>query len=401
MSMSNIATYKPLCKIDIRHAYYLHPVQAGPAAWIAAADRPNALTTAMQESLGTDNSATDFEIIASKESAAILNHHKMVVRQNSNGLELWIRTQQESADSFRPAVLFNQPLKLSFALYLKNPSFLNFTQNEDGNNTQKTWYFANTSGNRFGNTNYLNINPESLFPPQNYASSSDRVDMFSGAIPIDVSNLQLTGIRFKLEGAFGMEDFRFLPVEGDTHVAMCRIQPAQIPAGLYNLRAFRNNNTEITALRRRIFWNPGAFALNPFAIIEIFHHPAVVSEAFRLVDDTQHLLFPTYTIWWQNRSLYWRYIFDTEQPAPDTENSMCGVRPEIPGNRKQFISKERLPLSSRYRPMRYCIANGNNSSEEILLPNPDPDRIYPENGEYVAEVYMSKLNYNKVIPNIT
>lgn len=403
--MSQNVTYKPLCKIDIRHAYYLHPVQDNSAAWIPSADRPNALTTAMQEALGTDHSAAvdvakDLEIIASKESAAFMNHHKMVVRQKNDGLELWIRAQKGSANSFRPAILFNAPFKLTFALYIKNSSFFNFTQHEDGNGVQKVWYFANTSGNRFGNTNYLNVSPPELSPPQNYASASDRVEIFRNAIPIDISALQLAGIRFKLEGAFNVEEFRFQAAEGASRLTLCNIQPAQMPAGLYNVRAFRNNTTEIAALQRKVFWNPGTLASTPFAVIEIFHQPESTPAAFRLLDGEQRLLSPTYTLWWQNRSLYWRYIFDVEQPAPDINNPMCSVRPEIPGNRKLFVSKERLPLLRRYQPMRYCVANGS-STEEILLPNPEPDRIYPENGAYFAEVYMGPTDYNKLIPNIT
>jgi hypothetical protein len=405
--MSKIVTYRPMCKIDIRHAYYLHPIQAAADAWIGAEGRLNSLTTAMQEALSAENAATnrftvgkDLEIIALPDTTRLMHRHKIVPRLVNDAWELWIRAQDIGAQQYRPFIPIEVPFKLTFAILLKNRSFVHFTQSDETDGNGKIWYFSNTSGNRFGNTNYLNTSPSALSPPQNYASSLDRVDYANNAINLDVSGLQLTGIRFRLENFSYREDFRFQPDEGQTHVSVCRIQPIQMPTGLYTLRAFRNNNMEITSLKRRIFWNRDASPIQPFAIIELFHQPENMSADFLLTDNEQRLLSPTYTLWWQSRSLYWRYIFDSDQPAPDVANPLCGVKPETPENLRQFISKDRLPFSQRYRHMRFCVANGNNP-EEILLPNPQPDRIYAENGEYFAEVYMGKTDYNKLIPNIT
>jgi len=124
-----------------------------------------------------------------------------------------------------------------------------------------------------------------------------------------------------------------------------------------------------------------------FSIVEICHRPGLGHYA--LFDAAQNLLSPVYTLWWQNRLTYWRYLFDKDQPAPVAGSD---VKPDGTGQNR-LVTEKPFPLQNRYRPVRYFISAG----EQALLPNPEPYRIYPEGKDFFSEVYMNKIDFKKRI----
>lgn len=401
--MSAVVTYRPLFKVCLWHAYYLHPVEMAAGDMIDPVGRPNALKTSKQEEITANQSlvarysiADDFYIEPSAATAALLAKRRMKLVLDAHGFSLWLRARKIAADHYQPFLPLDEPVKLTFAIRVKNPAFFNFTQLDPGNPLEAVYYFSNLANNRSGNTNYLNVNIPPVAPPRNYASSPDRAPIRAGGLSLDVSALQTDFVRVMIGNPFHTATFVFEKDADENALATCRPDIRKLPSGLYELSAFARNGNEIPALKQRFFWNAGDLPADTFAVLEMIHLPGSPPSPYAWAGADQRLLSPVYTLWWQNRSTFWRYLFDTAQPAPDATNPVCNVKVETPGNTARLVSKDRLPLLNRYRKVRYCTTGGNN--EEILLPNPDANRLYPEGNEFFSEVYMSKIDYQKIIP---
>jgi hypothetical protein len=399
--MSNVLTYRPLCKVCLWQAYYLHPADINPGDLIDANGRPNTLKTVKQEEFAADADATrkysvaeDLEITPSATTQKIMQQAKMVFRVENSGFSLWLRVKPVAANNFQPFIPLDAPFKLTFVLRVKNPAFFNFT-NIDGNNPLgSVYYFSNLAGNRFANTNYLNTTPPQLSPPQNYASALDRVPFLANNLSVDVSTLQTDFVQFKLTGSLASTEIVFEKAEEEDFLRTCQFVPRELPSGVYERKAFARNGSEIPSLKRTFFWNKGDVPADAFGVVELFHLPGNPTTTYSLLATDQRLLSPVYTLWWQNRSTFWRYLFDTNQ-SPDAANPACSVKLETPGVANQLLSKTKQPLVNKYRKMLFRKVN---SSEEILLPNPAPDRVYPEGADYYSEIHLNKTDFDKIIP---
>ena len=397
--MSSLTTYRPLCKVCQWHAYYLHPVDMAVGDLISPSGRPNALKTAKQEEITSNTSlsaqnllSNDLLICPSGQTQRLMERGKMVLREESSGFSIWLRAQKNGAN-FQPFAPLGTPFKLTFGITVRNTAFFNFTLHEVKGGV---YYFSNRTNNRFLSTNYLNANPPQTSPPQNYASAADRFALRSGGLVLDISTvLQTDFLRFVLTNDLHSTEFVFEKGADEAFLTKCHIAPQGTPSGLYELKAFGKSGLEIAALKQTFFWNGGDLPPDIFGIIEIFHLPGGALGSYSLLDAEQRLLSPIYTLWWQNRSTFWRYLFEKNQPAPDGNNAACHVRSEAPN---RFVTKERMPLLSRFRAVRLVTTPAGNN-EEILLPNPSPERIYPEGADDYSEIQMNRTDF-KVIQGI-
>jgi len=403
--MNNVLTYRPLCKVCLWQAYYLHPVEIAVGDLIDPMNRPNALKTAKQEEIASNPAATrkytvseDLDIMPSGETEWIMQHTKMAFRAENSGFSIWLRARAIAANKFQPLVPLDAPFKLTFVMHAKNPAFFNFTNIDSNNPSGSVYYFSNLANNRFSNSNYLNATAAQLSPPQNYASALDRVPFLGNALSVDVAALQTDFVRFVLTSPLSSAEFIFEKAADEAFLSACPIEPRGLPSGLYALTAFARNGIEIVALKKNFFYRGADIPADAFGMIEIFHLPGIDLGSYSLLGADQQLLGPVYTLWWQNRSTFWRYLFDQNQPAPDAANAACHVQFETPGIQNRLLSKTKQPLVNRYRKM--CFRKPN-STEEILLPNPAPDRIYPEGTDYYSEVHLNKTDFNKIIPGIS
>ena len=398
--MNNARTYRPFFQLCLWQAYYLHPAEIDAGDLIDATGRPNAIKTLKQEEFAADPARTknysvndDLEITPSGTSERIMQKANILYRAESSGFSLWLRARAMSAGKFQPHVPLDTPFKLTFAIRAKNPAFFNFTDLDTNTPTGAVYYFSNRADNRFLNTNYLNATPAQLSPPQNYASALDRVPVRANTLSVDVAALQTDFVRFVLINPLTPAEIVFEKTAEEDFLKTCSIPG--IPSGLYELKAFARNGSEIPSLKRTFFWNAGDIPSDAFGIVEIFHLPGSLPPPYALLGADQQLLSPVYTLWWQNRSTFWRYLFDLDQPAPDAAHPDCSVKLEDPNLKKQLLSKSKQPLVNTYRKMFF---RKTNSSENILLPNPAPDRIYLEGADYYSEIHLNKTDFEKIIP---
>ena len=176
----------------------------------------------------------------------------------------------------------------------------------------------------------------------------------------------------------------------------CDLDWSHSPSGLYNLTAYNSEGDEIPILADQFYLNTGDLPANTLAIIELFHLPQVDLNTYALLDtaDNGTLLSPDYTLWWQNRLTHWRYLFDKPQSiSPDSASNVIFTDAE----QTQLVTREIQPLISGHRPIRFRhdIA-GTEINEEILLPNPGVDTIYPEASGVYSDVYLGNFDISRV-----
>ncbi|MCB9292302.1 MAG: hypothetical protein H6559_04110 [Lewinellaceae bacterium] len=395
--MSNIITYRPLCSVHVWHAYYLHPAEGEEQDWIDPENRPNALHANVLEQLasralesGTYTIADDLSFAPTPQTAAFMQKMKMVIKPQKTGFAILVRVQQEGSEGYRPFMPFDTGFKLAFVIRARKPAFFNYTAIDFSANRQSIFYFSNLAGNRDGtNSLFLNASPQGLEPAQNYVSANDRLLTYNRKLVVDTN---LSRVKLAFSNPLMQFETIYQKPEAGAETGLFSPSLIHLPSGRYGLKAYTETEGEIPELQRTLFWNPGDLPPDVLGVIELFHLSGAGLEEYAFLGADNLLQSPIYTLWWQNRSTYWRYIFNKGQPAPSTDNPDCQVRAE---GDKNLISKEPQPLLSRYRKISYYAENDPENGE-IRLPNPDSSHIYPEETGLYSEIHMGDIELDKV-----
>ncbi|MCB0568052.1 MAG: hypothetical protein KDD01_27095 [Phaeodactylibacter sp.] len=398
--MSIHITYRPLCSAQIWHAYYLHPAEDEGQDWIDPVARPNALQTLALEGLsaaalnaGAYSILNDLRLTPTVPTAAFLQRMKMIFKPQNTGFTILARAQKDSPVSYRPFIPFDQDFKLSFIIQAKNSNFFSFTAIDMPIRPRSVYYFSNLAQNKNGEHSLLlNANPPGAEPPQNYISANDLLPLKTRNISMDID---LPKVRLVFNNPVHQFETSFEKPPAGAETGIFDPPMSHLPSGWYEVKAFTDTGIEIIEFRQNIYWNQGDIPPDALGVIELYHLNGANLEAYAFQDSNNHLQSPIYTLWWQNRSTYWRYLFNKEQPAPDTGNENCHVKPESPNENKRLISKEPQPLLSRYRKISFYPADSPGSGES-RLPNPGPGPVYPEETGVYSEIYMGDTQLDKV-----
>lgn len=381
--MSIQISYRPLCSVKILHGYYLHPNFL----------LDNLLTTTQQRDISNNLTQlsnytiqNDLSITPAAATRQLMACYRITFRSNPLGFSLWLQAEKRGT-AFSSFIPFSEPLCLSFQLQVKQASFWNFTNLPLSDISSGLYYFSNLANNSDSGIPYLNSDGA-------YASDRDRVTIRPNIFSLDVTALNLSHINFVL--ANDLHRSEFICKSTDFPLNICHLDWRQMPSGLYTLTAFDETGAEIPVLTEQFYLNSGDVPANTLAIIDIFYMPGSDFGSYALLNPTDNrtLRGPEYTLWWQNRLTFWRYIFDKAQSVdPDADSDVMFTDSE----RAQLITRRPLPLTSRYRPIRFRhdIA-GTAINEEILLPNPGVEAIYPETSGTFSEVHLGNLDISRV-----
>jgi hypothetical protein len=154
--------------------------------------------------------------------------------------------------------------------------------------------------------------------------------------------------------------------------------------GAYRLEVLDSALTAVAGLGFPLYLDSAAVHEGWLGVIEI----AAGSGALALLDSAGTLLSPRYTLRFLNRSTRWRYIFPSAQPVgPGAE-----VAPEGSDNRILITAQPR-PLT-RFGPgvrLQADDATTTEVVEEVLLPEPETNRIRRQNAQWYSEIHVSNL----------
>ncbi len=378
--MSFNITWRELCKINILHGFYLHPEEL--AGNSLSASEQNTIASNLH-ALDSYNIAKDVGITPNRLTQQLMAGFKLKFRATNSGMALWCQVEDSASARLASFIPVYDNLKLSFFLKLENPAFLNFTNFSLSGFRDHIYYFSNQAGNMAGTTRYLNS-------AGTYASDSDRLKLRPQFFSIDVSGLGLNEILFTLTNQFNSAEIICSNV---STLESCELNWRGLPAGRYTLRAFDSAGNELSSLAEDFYLDDGDIPNKSFAVIELFHLPSIDLSDYALLDitDNRSLLQPEFTLWWQNRMTRWRYIFNQSQsvsPDPLADVSFSD------SEQRQLWTRELQPLVSGFRPIRF--QHDTDVSEEILLPNPGVETLYPEGGAYFSDVYLGNFDLSRM-----
>lgn len=376
-------SYRPLCSVKILHGYYLHPTVLPANTLNPEQQRDVSSNLARSSSYTVLNDLTITPAVATQQ---LMAGYRIIFRTDALGFSLWLQVEKRG-ETFSPFIPFTEPLYLTFQLQVKQTSFWNFTNLPLNDLSSSLYYFSNQANNSSGGTHYLNRDGA-------YASDHDRITIRPTEFSLDVAALNLNRITFVLANDFHRTEVSHENPE--IPLDTCHIDLRHMPSGLYKLTAFDRSGADIPALAEQFYLNSGDMPVNTLAVIDILYLPSSDFGSYALLDPANNrtLLSPDYTLWWQNRLTHWRYIFDRPQsisPDPDSDVTFTGTE------QTQLVTRLPQPLVSGYRPIRFRhdIA-GTEINEEILLPNPGVEIIYPESGSIYSEVYLGNFDINRV-----
>lgn len=392
-------TYHPLCHVNIWHGYYLHSTnedtnKVGFQAQMNAVEDPKLIRSY--------SILKDLKFVVAKSSEVTMRNLGMALRERASGFSFYVRTRAGAPEYnlIQPHIFSDAPFKLTVFCCLKNPYFLNFTDIDLQASRDSIYYFSNFADNAHSSTLFLN-RAATGSGRRGYVSEADRVSLTSSQLTVDLDPaLGLREVRISLSDGITQYHFDFQRSEEDPFFESCTLGLHALPPGLYTLEVKRSNGEPLTDMNRRFFWGGTSMPKGCLAAMELFHADSVPVD-YQLSNEFQQLTQPTYTLWWANRMTRWRYVFNRPQSVFPSQNSNLAVELEDnAANSWNILRTKRLqPLLERYRPIKFSHSvqlNGEPQEEEIPLPNPNVDALFPEEDETYSEIYMGSTDLRTI-----
>lgn len=432
--MSSLFQYRQLFQVNILIDYYLSEEIN------LYQDTPdNPMENVIEQQHLKYDVSSDLNIIPTIETTKALRDKRLIFKRNKTGFFVSSQVSPLVGGFFTPFIELSDTFSLRFEVHLNNPYFYNHTnislKRDSENNDHSLYYFSNRANNLdSNNTRYLS-KPIPDFD-SNYAYEASEViidrsnplnpvmreaiedngpgaidnsnwrDIFAGIDPLfqfatNADRIVAKPMVFKhkvLEVAqenlvFTIRDFEgniskivsFNSPEIGTPLDECELDLRALKTGLYSLTVEDNLGAFFPELALEFYLDDEIYKKRPLAIIECFHQPDGSLGEYRWLDQTNQnrLRFPEYVIRWKNRSTWWRYYF--ESPPNLTSTILQNLDPIVNApNHRILISTTPLALTQIGREISATLGTG----DLKLLPNPDIQMIYPENGRIFSELNM-------------
>ena len=218
-----------------------------------------------------------------------------------------------------------------------------------------------------------------------YATAADAVRLASGVLDLDVGELaqpRLTVLLLPANGVVPVLEQTFAAAAGN--LGSVQVDLRALPAGTWRLQFLDAARTVLPGRGFAIHLAPEAVRQGAWGVIEI----GGGSGDFALLNADGTLRSPRFVLRLLNRSTRWRYIFPAPQAvgagaelAPDGSSDRVLVTP-APRPLTRFGAGSRLQADSAATPA---------TSEEILLPLPEVDRVRREPAGWVSETCLANL----------
>ncbi|WP_298740437.1 hypothetical protein [uncultured Chitinophaga sp.] len=413
--MSFATTYKRLAAVHILHPWYLDTEQQRYYE-LSAADQDAVLTAQLQT--GRYDLLQNMLLEPTPATAALLRGHKMVYRQQAQGLLLGIAVATTTKDGelrYRPQIAPDNNLRLQFYIRIKDPLLLSRSNLRINPVFPAIYYFTNdgsTAGKAFpslsvpmqdfadgrlyemGETAVVNGAPSQALTPthtaaqgwlaltdRQYISEYDRILLpFHFSYRIETAGVEEASFELK-QGAAIIKTLSFQRPEGLQEVTLdFRAKGSEAPPenGIYTLAVSGSNNYERTYT---IYLNNTLYRPDVWGLLDIVLH--TTDPAFSLLDDEGLLAAPAHPVFelrFLNRAAYFKYYF--QQKEPPVTDPAWNELPAPAGIRKVIISKQPIPLIRAYQQISY---------DTVQLPNPDGSLISRQDGRICADTMLTRI----------
>jgi len=364
----------------------------------------------------------DFSVLASAETALVMQNHQMMYKTIGNKLVVLVKVQTEGVNEDKPIAPIAADTKFLFYLSLNQPLFTTVTNLDiDRYRLDQRYYFSNLYQNKSGDS--LNLtkriaeyeglattyNPGDMVDDgsgtiyeciqktagghdtgepnfwfsretEQFASSTDMIQCISR-----YNRFQATtaATKFTIQ-VFGLDTATStytLPIPITKNSVSSDAATKEVPVDLSELLPGRYKiqiNTDVFD----VFVDDTVIYRNLFGVIEVFNHLPASSE-FALLDntgkvkDTQvggNLQWLRYQIRFANRLAFWKYVTPRQGVVAITDksnNAHFVQSPPLPAKPQFFQSV--LPIPIKETPVKYDLELTQPISDEWpSAPNPDP-----------------------------
>jgi len=365
----------------------------------------------------------DFSILASPETAQVLQNHQMLFKTIGNKLVVLVKVQMETGNEDKPVVPMAADTKFLFYLSLNQPLFTTITNiDADRLRLSQRYYFSNLPQNKSGTS--LNLSQQiadyegiaTTYEPgaltddgggviyeciqrttggnntgdpafwfqrgtEQYVSSGDMINCITRNNRFQAT---VAATRFTIQ-VFGLDTATStytLSIPISKNSLLSDVPTKEVPVDLSELSPGRYRiqiNTDVFD----VFVDDTVIYRNLFGVIEVFNHLPATSD-FSLLDNAGkvkdklvggNLQWLRFQVRFANRLAFWKYITPRQgvKGIKDKTNTYQFVQsPPLPAKPDFFQSD--LPIPIRETPARYDLElNKPVSDEPPAAPNPDPN----------------------------
>jgi hypothetical protein len=221
--------------------------------------------------------------------------------------------------------------------------------------------------------------------PNQHVTGDDYLPVHADQVSIDISAAAISEATvriYRIDSSTVVHQQQFFADSAD--LDDLTIQLNHLRPGTYHLEVENSSNTVLADFNYDFYLSERALSEGWFGVIEI----GIGAGSFALVDGTGQLANPQYNINFLNRSSRWRYIF----PQPQTLGSGAQVVQEDSSGQVLVTNTPRpLTRSGSGIPLQADSLATPSVSEEVLLPQPNVNRIRYQASQWYSEVHMSNL----------
>ena len=380
----------------------------------------------IQHDYYSDGRCSDFNVIPSAETAALLQKQQLLYKTMANNLTILIRVDAND----KPYIHFDRSKKLTFFMILREGFFYNFTNVDYKPSERRCYYFSNDNQNEINTAHYLSskiavYNAANDYTPGSLASSSsndiyESIKPNSAAEPHALTDLSFWMKREKLQyvnsgdlldvsssvyyfksiaakifsaQVFGLNSSASAydrPVTEKLDLTYSELQTLvpirleKLPPGQYRIAVNGQN--------KQVYIDDNAINKKVFGIIELINNlpPA---NSFSLFDAASLPKGLKFIIRFTNRAVYWKYISRTDDVTAITDSRPAPEKYTfLPEASRQFISNKLIPL--REKPLTTLTAETASSGNVSPIANPGREKmasIIKDNDTYFCS--EQHLNY--------
>jgi hypothetical protein len=233
-------------------------------------------------------------------------------------------------------------------------------------------------------TNVTDWQPFGILANQ-YVTTADTLVLKPALFNLDLSAVALPQVTIRLfrpgEATAVVEQVH---AAESGNLSVVQLDLRALAPSAYRVEVLDSALTAVPSLGFDLYLDSAASNQGWFGVIDI----AAGSGALALLDSAGSLLAPRYTLRFLNRFTRWRYIFPSAQPV----GVGAEVAPEGSDNRILITALPR-PLTRFGTGIRLQadVSGTPSVSEEVLLPEPETNRIRRQNAQWYSEIHVSNL----------
>lgn len=367
----------------------------------------------------TDQSCNDFIIKPSAQTVQVLNGHKIIAKQYEH--QLYAGLQIDSTG--KPLSVIENGMQLTFFLQLNNPLFFNYTNLPFTFPSGKIYYFTNRNNNAANGKNFLSnkiaqyssgttylpgdlaangagtvfqairsSNPGSPFDLSHtdhwmqldanmYMSESDAlqwlpaISIFNFSSPQTSANIQVSGFNTATGDYTNVVLNKTIPFANLSF--SFQLDLSSLNAGKYKLT--------VNGADKFIYLNDELNATSAFAVIDIFNEPTLPSSN-KLLDNSNNLLSPLYTVYFLNRATIWKYVLASGASGSVNDNANIF---HFANPASTIFSTSPIPLNEKAKNFKLTI----NAQDFSPIACASPERLvnHVQSGDtyYCSEIFLN------------